>query len=61
MVRERGLIPLQSPTSCGEHLLLDLHGSLLVMAISNPFSLLLLALGVYRESGRTREREGVWE
>jgi hypothetical protein len=49
MVRERGLIPLQSPTSCGEHLLLDLHGSLLVMAISNPFSFLLLALGVYGE------------
>jgi hypothetical protein len=42
MVRERGLHPLLSPTSCGQQLLLDLHG-LLVVAICNPFSFPSLA------------------
>jgi hypothetical protein len=39
MVRERGLLPLLSPTSCGEHLLAKLHVFLLLVMSSNssPF------------------------
>jgi hypothetical protein len=77
MARERGLLPLLTPNSCGRRLLGNLHRHLLLLPSSNPFSFLLLAFSSFflkssppllsvgecreRESGWTRERVSEWE
>jgi hypothetical protein len=65
MVRMRGLLPLPTPTSCGQQLLDDLHGDEQLLVASNllPFSFpsssfSCLSVRECRERERELEREG---